>query len=166
MKVTVNGHLYTVGWHYESKLINKLCSKKNISHEEIKGLRKHQICEKLGIKAFPLPERTHCIITKDTGEEFIASVRRDNRDSWNRDTARIRSLEKAVMLIFPLHYSKDQSSCRKLFWDKYHGRRVNDPIANIKKLLRFGAFTMEDLRKFVAPATNGIAKEAKVFQIH
>lgn len=169
MKVTVNGHLYTIGWHYESKLINKLCSKKNISYEEIKGLRKHQICEKLGIKAYPLPERTHCVITnEDTGQVMRVNVRRDSRDPWKRDRARRESLEKAIWYMFPEHGDPTNRACRTAFWDAYNGRRKNDPIANIKRCLKFGVFTMNDLKNFIMPPDTYVsrAEAAKIFHIH
>jgi len=168
MKVTVNGHLYTIGWYYESKLINKLCSKYNISHEEIKGLKKKQICEKLGLKAFPLPDRTHCVITRDDGREYRRSVRRDSRDPWNREEARRRSFEKALWDINPeaQHGDKKQRDMRTQFWDKYNNRRVYDPIANINKCMRHGIFTKDDLRKFMEDDLSKYMVSQKSFQIH
>jgi len=168
MKVTINNHELTIGWNYESRVINKAMSRKNLSKDDFNGKNKKQIAEMLGLKSYPLPDTTHCIITDTvTGDRFLGTVKRYiGLDTWDREQARKRALAKAVWNLFPeggllktnegklmqeAHgiHNPEQSANRKKFWDAYHNRISVDPSNNIKKCIKGGLFSLEDIREYV-----------------
>lgn len=170
MKVLINNHLCTIGWHYESRKISKAIAKKKINAEDLKGLTKKEIADKLGLKAYPLPDSTHCIIEDTvTGDRYTGSVRRYHMDPWDREEARKRALTKAVWQLFPQKEDKEASSQRKKFWDAYRNRIVVDPKNNIKKCIKKGLFSLKDLADYANDnhvVTFVKSEEQVAFSIH
>lgn len=154
MKVTINNHVLTIGWNYESRELNKVVVKKGLKKEDFKGKNKKQICEMLGLKAYPLPNVTSCIITDTTtGDIYTGTVKRHPNDPWSRELARRNSLDKAVWQLFPEGkkngHNEEQSSNRAKFWNAYHNRLVRNTENNIKKCINKGLFTLPELREYV-----------------
>lgn len=149
MKVLINNHICTIGWHYESKIIQKAIAKNGISTEALKGKTKKEICKMLNLSVYPLPDSTHCIIEDTvTGDLFTGTVKRYHLDPWDREEARKRALTKAVWQLFPERANKESSAQRKLFWEAYRNRIVVDPKNNIKKCIKRGLFSLKDLADY------------------
>lgn len=150
MKVEINGHTCTIGWQYESKVINKALAKWGADRREpLKGLTKKRLAWALGLKSYPLPDSTHCIITDTvTGDVYTGTVKRFHKDPWSREMARKNSLTKALWQLFPETKNPYSSEQRKKFWNAYHGRKMNNPMTNIEKAIKKGLFTKEDISAY------------------
>lgn len=150
MKVTINNHELTIGWNYESQVINKIVAKKGLNRDSFNGKNKKEVAEMLGLKSYPLPDSTHCIITDTiTGDRFVGTVKRWHKDPWSREQARKNALTKAVWQLFPEKQNKEQSAQRRIFWNAYHRRKNKDAKAIISKCLKTNMFTLRDLDEYV-----------------
>lgn len=159
MKITINNTIYTIGWMYESTELNLLADNSDtITREELKRMTTKEILTALNIKSLPLPDITHCNVKMqypgESEPEFVdIIVKKSHLDPWNKEKARIYSLQKFVRGEFPGRINR---SNRKIFWDTYHGRKKVNPECKIKRLIKSGLFNYVDLREFVMknfPAT-------------
>ncbi len=158
MKVEINTHTCTIGWQYESKIIERAWVKGNYigSYREY---TKKKICFMLGLRSYPLPDSTHCIITDTvTGDTYTGTVRRFHKDTWSRELARKNALTKALWSLFPETRNPEQRAQRKKFWDAYHGRKVNNPMTNIERAIKNGLFTKEDISTYNTPHCSGYSE--------
>lgn len=154
MKVLINGHILTVGWNYESKIIEKACKRLGISRDALRGKSKREICAFLNLKSFPIPEKTVCVIMDEaTGDRFVGIAKRFHKDPWNRDKARRETLTRALWQLFPegginggIH-NEEQSTYRSLFWEAYNNRiEKNQNI--LQNLVKAGKITLEDIKNY------------------
>lgn len=121
MKVFKNDQVYYVRWQYFCPKLDEMVNEAGISVQEAKDMSRKELRDRLGVGHLPPPSHTQCIIEDaNTGQTLSAqTVVRYYNKPHSFETARSRSLTKALKAIFPERAEKDE---RKAFWDVYLGR--------------------------------------------